>query len=186
MEYKMFEFFDSLTDPRRRQGQRHKFSDVLIIVIMAILSGHQGLRGFARFAKSNVKELTEVLNLKHGVPCYFTFRSIFTGLEEQLLSAKFIQWVKSYLPDTADDFIALDGKAIKATTKGGNTNLQNFVSVVNAFGHRSKMVYGMKYFENGKSGEAEALRKLVEQLGLKDKVFTMDALHTQKKLLTSS
>jgi len=184
MEYKMFEFFGSLTDPRRGQGQRHKLSDVLTIVIMAILSNHQGLRGFARFAKFNEKELTEVLNLKHGVPCYFTFRAIFTGLEEQLLATKFIEWVKSYLPDMADDFVALDGKSIKATTKDGSTSLQNFVSVVNAFGHRSKMVYGMKSFENGKSGEAEALRKLVEQLGLKEKIFTMDALHTQKKLLT--
>jgi len=42
----------------------------------------------------------------------------------------------------------------------------------------------MKSFENGKSGEGQALRDLVEQLGLKDKVFTMDALHAQKKLST--
>ncbi|MEM9685525.1 MAG: transposase family protein [Bacteroidota bacterium] len=58
MNYKMFEFFNSLQDARRGQGQRHKFDNILIIVIMAIISGHQGLRGFTRFAKANEKELT--------------------------------------------------------------------------------------------------------------------------------
>ena len=181
MNYELEQFFDSLIDPRRGQGQRHKFRDVLTMVIMAILSGYQGLKGFARFAAANEQELTHVLKLKYGVPCYFTFRAIVTQLDEQLLAQKFVQWVKSYQPDEADKFIALDGKAISSTTHGGNTRLQNFISVVNAFGHQSGIVYGMKSFENGKTGEAEALRKLVEQLGLKDKIFTMDALHCQKK-----
>lgn len=180
MAYKISDFFSSLEDPRRGQGMRHQLSDVLTIVVMAILSGHQGLRGFTRFAKANARELTEELNLKYGVPCYSTFRDVLAGLEEQLLAQKFIQWVKTYVSANADSFIALDGKAIKATTHGGNTELQNFVSVVNAFGHDSGLVYGMKAFENKKGNEPEALRNLVQQLGLKDKVFTMDALHTKK------
>lgn len=184
LAYKIPDFTMTLEDPRRGQGQRHKLQDVMIIVIMAILSGYQGLKGFARFAASNEKELTEVLNLKHGVPCYFTFRAILTGLDEQLLAQKFTEWVKSYHPDLGDDFIALDGKAVASTISGSQTKLQNFISIVNAFGHQSSMVYGMKSFENGKSGEAEALRTLVIQLGLKDKIFTMDALHSQKKLST--
>lgn len=181
MDYKVLEFFDSLQDPRRGQGQRHKLRDILTIVIMAILSGQQGLQGFARFAKENEEELTKALELKHGVPCYYTIWQVITALDEQVLATNFIKWVKSYVPESADDFVALDGKAIKATTNGGNTKLQNFVSVVSAFGHRSGIVYGMKAFENNKSGECEALRQLVQHLGLTNKVFTMDALHTKKK-----
>lgn len=180
----MFEFFNSLEDARRGQGQRHKFDNILIIVIMAIISGHQGLRGFARFAKANEKELTQVLKLKHGVPRFNTFRDVLMSLNEQILVDKFIAWVKNYLPNLADEFVALDGKAIKATTNGGNTKLQNFVAMVNAFGHHSGVVYGMQSYENGKSSEAAALRDLVEKLAMKDVVFTMDALHAQKKLST--
>jgi hypothetical protein len=183
MQYKMFEFFTSLSDPRRAQGQRHRLEDILVIVIMAILSGHQGLRGFTRFARANAEELTAVLKLKHGVPGFSTFRDVVLSLDEQILAQKFIAWVKEFVPQGADAFIALDGKAIKATSQNGKTSVQNFASVVNAFGHHTGLVYGMKAFENGKSGEAQALRELVEQLGLKDKVFTMDALHTQKKRL---
>ena len=181
MKYDILSFFDSLEDPRRKQGQRHQFKDILTIIIMAILSGHQGLRGFNRFARANAAELTEALDLKHGVPKYSTLQSLLTSLDEQILVIKFIEWAKSILPESEDEFIALDGKAIRATTVGGNSKLQNFVAVVNAFGHKSGLVYGMNSYENGKSGEGEALRNLIEQLGLTDKVFTMDALHCQKK-----
>ena len=180
MSYKILDFFSSLEDPRRGQGMRHQLKDILTIVIMAILSGHQGLRGFSRFAKANEQELCEVLGLKHGVPGYSTFRDVLAHLEEQLFAEKFIKWVKTYDSKEADDYIALDGKAIRATTHNGGTELQNFVSVVNAFGHESGLVYGMKAFENKKSHETKALTDLIEQLGLKDKIFTMDALHTKK------
>jgi len=176
----MFDFLSGLNDPRRGQGQRHRLQDVITIVVMAILSGCQGLKGFARFAASNREELTEILTLKHGVPCFFTIRAVLTGLDEQLLAQNFINWVKIYHPGLGDEFIALDGKAVSSTTSGGNTALQNFISVVSAFGHQSGMVYGMKSFENGKGGEPEALRTLVGQLGLSEKVFTMDAIHTKK------
>ena len=173
MQYKLQEFFDSIEDPRRGQGQRHKFHQVLIIVIMAIFSGYQGLNGFARFAKANEDELTQLLDLNYGVPCYFTFRAILTQLEEQILVNSFINWAKTYLPDLANEFIALDDEV---TTSGGNTKLQNFVAVVNTFGHHSSMVSDLKYYENGKSGKSQILRDLVKQLGLTDKVFTMNVL----------
>lgn len=180
MNYNLFEFFSTLKDPRRGQGQRHSLQDILTIVIMAILSGHQGLRGFERFAQNNESELTEALNLTHGVPCYQTFQKVLNALNEQLMAQKFILWMSRYHTLFDDKFVALDGKVVTSTVNGGNTELQNFISVVSAFGHKSGMVYGMKPFENGKSGETQALRGLVKDLNLTDKTFTMDALHTKK------
>jgi hypothetical protein len=184
MEYNVKEFFSTLQDPRRAQGQRHSLENILTIVIMAILSGHQGIRGFSRFAQSNAKELTEALNLKHGVPCYYTFQVLLNALNEQVVAHKFIVWMHQYHTQLADTFLSLDGKVVKSSVDGGNTAFQNFVSIVSAFGHQSGMIYGMKSFENGKSGERQTLLDLVSDLGLRDKVFTMDALHTQKKHLT--
>ena len=185
MDYKLFEFFDKLKDTRRGQGQRHTLRNIMTIVIMAILTGEQGFRGFHRFAESNAEELNSVLDMKHGTPGYNTIRSMLLCIDEEVLVKEFIQWTQNYLPDIAtDEFIALDGKAVRGTTSGGNTSKQNFVSVVNAFGHKSGVVYGMQPFENGKSGETQALRDLVEKLGIKEVVFTIDALHAKKKLLT--
>lgn len=180
MQYQLFDFLTELKDPRRGQGQRHRLEDILLIVIMSILSGHQGIRGFSRFAKSNEAELVRTLGLKHGVPCFFTIRAVLVGLEESLLAQKFMQWARQCHAIKEEDFVAMDGKAVSGTSSGGKTSMQNFVSVVSAFGHSSGLVIGMKSFENGKSGEGEALRCLVEELGFKDKVFTIDALHAQK------
>lgn len=149
---------------------------------MAILTGEQGFRGFSRFAKSNAEELADVLKMKHGIPGYNTIRSALLSIDEDILIQKFIEWTQSYLVEFMDDkFIALDGKSVRATTNGGNTSKQNFISIVNAFGQKSGIVYGMQPFESGKAGEAQALRNLVKKLGVKNIVFTMDALHTQKK-----
>ena len=106
MQCDILEFFKSLEDPRRKQGQRHQFHDILTIIIMAILSGHQGIRGFHRFAKANATELTTTLDLKYGVPGYSTFRDMVINLDNQILVTRFIEWAKKYIPDTADEFIA--------------------------------------------------------------------------------
>jgi len=180
MKYSIDSFVNSLTDPRRGQGQRHSLENILTIVIMAILSGHNGLRGFARFASSNEQELIQTLKLKHGVPCYYTFHSVLSSLNEQIMAQKFIAWMQTYPHLLTDEFVSLDGKVVASTVNGGNTSSQNFVSVVSAFGQQTGLVYGSQTFENGKSGENRALCELVENLGLKAKTFTMDALHTQK------
>ena len=182
MDYNLRDYFQSLKDPRRAQGQRHSLENILTIVIMAILSGYQGLRGFARFASSNEDELVSLLNLKHGVPCYYTFHSLLSSLNEGIMADKFMDWMKVHHSTILDTCIALDGKAVRSTVKGGNSSAQNFSSIVSAFGHQSGLVYGMQSFENNKSGEIQALRDLVSKLGLKDKIYTVDALHTQKKL----
>jgi hypothetical protein len=178
--YQIKDFAKSITDPRRKQGQRYSLENLLIIILMSILSGCQSLRGIARFSKSNEEELKDVLCLKHGVPNFNTFRDLMLSLDLQIVTTSFISWVASSHDTLSDDFIALDGKAIKSTVTGGNTGLQNFVAVVSAFGHESGIVYGMESYENGKSGETKSLQALVEKLGLKDKVLTLDALHTKK------
>ncbi|MBK8921215.1 MAG: hypothetical protein IPM81_06840 [Saprospirales bacterium] len=47
----------------------------MAMVIMAILSGHQGLKGFTRFMKNNEEELVSIFQLKHGVPSFGTVRT---------------------------------------------------------------------------------------------------------------
>jgi hypothetical protein len=175
------DFLASLQDPRRSQGQRHQFNHVMSIVIMAILSGYQGLRGFTRFARANSEALDEVFHFKHGYPKFNTIRSVLSALDQQVLIQQFICWAKDSVPGFTEEAISLDGKAIRATTNGGNTEFQAFVSLVNAFGAQSHLVYGMQPFNNSKSGEGEALRQLIINLGLTDRLFSMDALHTQKK-----
>lgn len=206
MEHSLSSFLNQIEDKRREQGKRHQLSTLFIISLMAILSKQQSLKGITRFAKSNADELTKALSLKHGVPKFNTFRDFFQQVNTQLLVEHFIAWMQAKQTQNSPDelklgaeetkssdkevksgailpedaFIAFDGKAVKATVAGGNTNLQNFISVVSAYGHQSGLVYGMESYENGKSAETQSLWDLMEKLGLVDKIITMDAVHTKK------
>jgi hypothetical protein len=173
------DFFRGLEDPRRPQGRRHRLEDVLAIVVMAILSGHQGIRGFARFAAANAGELTGALGLGHGAPSYRTFHHVLSHLCAAGFARAFQQWAAGGPP--GDGLVALDGKAVRSTVEGGNTPLQDFTAVVSAFGHGSGLVHGMEAYHNGRGGEAAALRELVSRLGLRGATYTVDALHAQKK-----
>ena len=93
-----------------------------------------------------------------------------------------MKWIKKSHEELNDKFIALDGKAISSTYSGNQTEKQNFIMIVNAFGHSSGIVYGMKPFQNKKSAENSHLRQLIIDLGCINKVYTADALHCEKKL----
>ena len=91
--------------------------------------------------------------------------------------------MKAYHPEEEQHWVALDGKGLLSTLSNPNDSLQSFVLVVSAFGQKSGLVYGVNTFDNGKSGEGQALDELVQTLGLKGTILTMDALHCTKKNL---
>ena len=53
--------------------------------------------------------------------------------------------------------------------------------MVSAFSHQRGEVLGIQIMENKKQSEIGVVQKLLELLDLKQVVFTMDALHCQKK-----
>ncbi|MBK6930742.1 MAG: ISAs1 family transposase [Saprospirales bacterium] len=96
------------------------------------------------------------------------------------LATKFARWMEQYFPVEQEQWLALDGKALGSTVQNPHGSLQSFVYVVSVFAQRSGLVHQMVHFESGKAYEAEAVRQLVEKLGLKGAIFTLDALHSQK------
>ena len=181
MQYNLLDFLTGFTDCRRAQGQRHSLPVFLAMVIMAIISGHQGLKGFARFMKANEAELSGTFGLKHGVPSFGTVRTLLQIVKPEELAKKFAHWMEKYLPLEAEVWLTLDGKALASTVRSPHNSLQSFVYVVSTFAQRSGLVHQMSSFESGKAYEAEAVRQMIEKLGLKGAIFTLDALHCQKK-----
>jgi hypothetical protein len=75
----------------------------------------------------------------------------------------------------------MDGKAIGGTLKHQPDSRQDFVNLVSVFACQQKMVLANAKLVNSKESEIPVVRQLVETLGLKGIVFTLDALHCQKK-----
>jgi hypothetical protein len=102
------------------------------------------------------------------------------NLDYEQFSSVFFSWATTVIPIDGTEWMALDGKAIHGTTADAGSAEQSYTNLVSLFVARSKLVLSQGKVTN-KSNEIPLVVQLVEQVGLKDIVFTADALHAQKK-----
>lgn len=185
----LLDYLSKIPDVRRKQGQMYPLDKMLLLIFIGTLSGRVGYRSISRFCKDNEAYLSQVLDLRHGTPTHVTMTSLVEGVDYKSFEKAINDWSKSKFKQTKKSkkisnkkIVSLDGKAIKASVKNGTSNSQNFISFVNAFCINQEYILGSIGHETGKSGETNALRELVKIMGIKDVVFTMDALHASKKL----
>ena len=93
----------------------------------------------------------------------------------------FYQWAKDHVPLKKGEWLALDGKVIGGTTSNANNYLQNFTSLVCLFTQKRRQVLAQTGFMSKKGNEIAALQELLQLLDLEGVVFSLDALHCQKK-----
>jgi hypothetical protein len=59
----LLSYLKQIKDPRRGQGQRYKLADVLLVSILAILSGAESYRDISRFMKLRLCTLNQWLGI---------------------------------------------------------------------------------------------------------------------------
>ena len=184
----LIESLQTISDFRRKQGQRYPLIAVLLITIMSIMSGRYRYREIAAFAKANRKELLTFFHLQKRtrLPSHVTFREILKGVDFDEVIVAFNQWASQYVTLDAEEWMAMDGKALASTVTEYDSSYQNFVSLVSMFSHKRGQVLRVAKLENQKSSEIPAVRGLIEALDLQGVVVSLDALHCQKKPSTLS
>lgn len=169
-------------DPRRLQGQRHELKHILLITIMSIMSGNIGYRSIGDFMKSNKGDLLKALQPKNNkLPSFDIIRQVLISLDFNELSNQFYEWSKQYISISSKEWISIDGKAIAGTVKDACGINQRFVSLVSLYCSKQKLVLSNALVSNNKNIEMTVVPQLIAALDLKDVVFTLDALHCQKK-----
>ncbi len=174
-------YLDKLTDKRRREGTRHNQSFVLLLVLMATMSGQYGYRGIERFIKKNAEDILKYLKPhKDRLPTYATIFRVVNNIDFDEFAQIFKEWSKVYAKPQSGEIISIDGKALKGTLVEYNSKYQNFISIVSAHSQSSKMSLSISKYENKKSSEISVVEEMIRDLELTGVVFTMDALHCQK------
>lgn len=177
----LLELLSSVADPRSSYGRRHQLSDVLLMCMMGIMSGYYGYRELGRFMKRHRVELQQTFRLLHKVPSHVTIRSILQQIDFEGFNECFNEWASQYTRMCRRDTKAIDGKAIASTISDYDKSYQNFVSLVCVFSVERGIVLRSSRIENLKESEIPTVQELVRALDVKGEVFTMDALHCQKK-----
>lgn len=184
MTTSLLNYLQQVQDFRTGRGLKHELWVVLLLIIMAVLSGSQSYLALEDFGQRHYPALREKLGLKTDkAPSDTTYRRILRQLDFQDLSAQFHNWMKQYVKLEAGEWLSLDGKSIKGTVSNYDNSYQNFVSLVSLYSHHQGIVVALKAFENKNQSEQKVVQYLLETLHLEGVIVTLDALHTQKKTI---
>lgn len=171
-----------VTDPRKNQGQRHEFVAILMLVCAAMLCGYDNPNQIAIWAQSLDADFLRDLGFKRGLAIaksqlYEILSQIEVEQLEQLLGA----WVESVLQElgqgTSLPAIAIDGKTLRGSKKLGAA----MAHLLSAVSHG----VGLTLYQVGvdsKTNEIPVALELLKGLLIEGRVFTMDALLTQRKI----
>lgn len=179
----LIESLQKIRDFRAVHGRRYPLWLIMLLVIMGIMSGCRSYYALEDFGARHYEALCEKLGLTlNRLPSDTTFRRVLQKLDFALLAQQFEQWAKDNVEMELGEWVAIDGKGIKATVTQPQTAYQNFVSLVSFYSSQRGIVLATQQFETKTTSELTVVQTMLEALHLEDVVFTLDALHTQKKL----
>lgn len=180
----LIEQLKAIPDYRKGKGKRHALWLIMMLVLLGTLCGYRGYRPLADFAQQHWPSLRELLDLPADtrIPSYSTFRRVLQRVDFEPIAALFNRWAQMFLQLTEQTWVAADGKSIKSTLTDYSESYQSFVTTVSAFTHQSGVVLHLQVMDNKQISEIEVVRQLIAALAGQPIVFTLDALHCQKKL----
>lgn len=183
----LLEYLSKIKDPRRSQGQRHSLEHILLITIMSIMSGYIGYRAIGDFIKANKEDLLRALQPpKNKLPSFDVVREVLIAIDFDELSKYFYEWTQQHIILQSKEWVSVDGKAICGTLKDSNGSNQNFTSLVSVYCSKQQLILCNSLVTSKKDVEMSVVQHLMTTLHLNDVVFTLDALHCQKKQLQQS
>jgi hypothetical protein len=179
---KLLVLLSRITDPRRAEGKLYQLPHVLLFTIFAIVSGANSYRGVRTFMKAHRVRLNQAFGIHwKRAPVHSGIRYILQGLKVAEVEKAF----RHHAVDISGDApsgrraLALDGKVLKQSFDGFNDVRAR--QILSAFATDTELVLAHADIDE-KSNEIPAVQQLLQELGIKNHVVTLDALHCQKKL----
>jgi predicted transposase YbfD/YdcC len=146
------------------------------------MQSYIGYRAIGDFAKYNQALLIKYFKLpEKQVPSYSTIRRVLMGLDWSELLVIFNEWAQEEYHDQEGlEWIAIDGKALRNTVINYDDLTQNFVMFASFFSQEIGLVLNLERWENKESSEVRQVQDMLKNSGLTDKIFTLDALHSNR------
>lgn len=181
------EALQKLEDHRRGEGKRYDLANVVLCVILAVLSDARSYRRMHTFIETHFVVLRERLGLRwKKAPSYTGLRDILQGIKPESLEAMHRAHAAALLEKSATDeengqekrIFACDGKTLRRSFD--TLQDRKAAHILSVFAQGEQIILAHAIIDE-KSNEIPAFQQLIEELNLTGAVFTMDALHTQKK-----
>jgi predicted transposase YbfD/YdcC len=191
----LYEALKQVKDGRKKRGCRYSLALILTLLLVARLAGETEIRAAAHWIKLRKKWIIEQLALRRAsVPCVGTYLYALGKMDAQdlltVVAGCVTRWEAqarcenepSRLAEQGGQqekqHVAVDGKTMRGTL-GHASEKQASVHVLSVYEVRTGLVLAQRSVTK-KENEITAVKDLLTPLYVKDRVWTADAMHTQK------
>jgi hypothetical protein len=180
----LLEILGQVTDKRRTQGRRYDLPNFLLVSILAMLCGARTYKDIAIFMESRLPNLKAKLHLNwKSSPKRTMVNDTFKAIDINSLEHSFRDYSNKLLDnmDKEDIMPSMDGKTLRGSYD--HKNGEKALHLLMAFCGNNKLVLGHINVTDSKSNEIPCAQNMLSELGVVEgSVYTLDALHCQKKL----
>lgn len=175
------DFLTKIPEFRKAKGKRYSLLTLLLYVCVAMLCGRFSQAAIAAWGTDYGQPWLAALGIHRGQgPSQSTLHRLFKGIDPTSLEEALCQWAQAVLhhlaPDLALEPVAIDGKTLNGSVKQGATEAH----LLSALSQRLAIVLGQVTIPD-ETNEIGVLPQLLTLMGVAGRVFTMDALHTQRE-----
>ena len=173
----VYEGLSKITDKRKARGKIYRLETILMIMVLAKLSGEDRPSGIAEWGKNHGAEIVELMQLKKSqMPSVNTYRRM---LANGVCQEEVERMVGKYNQRGEHGKVyGLDGKAVRGMRKKDEEGSEYLLSVYDV--EQAKVLAQVEV--GRKENEIAKAPKALECVEISQKVVTGDALHTQKAL----
>jgi predicted transposase YbfD/YdcC len=177
------DYFAHISDPRQAHKIKHLLSEILFMIVLAVIAGADDFHEIEQYAKEKYKWLSTFLKLPAGIPSHDTFNRVLCMIDAEQFQQSFIDWVSdirnSIKAPKEKDIINIDGKTV--CNSKDETNGKKAIHMVSALSTEYGLVLGQQKCHE-KSNEITAIPALLTMLLIEGSVITIDAMGCQKDI----
>ena len=145
--------FQEVEDPRRGNAKRHDLHEMLLIALLATLTGGRTCAEMEDYGCAAERWLRTFLTLKNGIPSHDTFSRLFRLLDPASLQKALLRLAQDWA-DRLGDVVAVDGKVLRRSFEDASE--RSPTHLLQAFAAESKLTLALK-------GNQGTLREDVEE-----------------------
>ncbi len=189
----LYETFQQLSDARRGQGKRYELALILCLLVLAKMAGQTSLSAATDWIRHRAAVLANHFGLRRKrMPCQMTYCNVLARVDakhlDEIVQAFFVRWEaeqrcgaepsRLHTPQGQADHahLAIDGKTLRATTSQPHP-----VHQLSCYEVATGIVLWHCNVEE-KENEISALKPLLTPQLITGRIFTLDAMHTQRAL----
>lgn len=164
-----------LRDIRHSGYVVHKLHHILVIIMCAILCGLDKLDEIYTFSENRKEYFKNELGIE-STPSRATFGRILSLIDGDEVGKVMCEILTEQL-GTKGEVVAVDGKAIRSTSKEGSPH--SALQILTAYITESRIILGQEAI-NEKTNEIPVFQQMLKYIDIRDKVVTADAMHCQR------